>query len=209
MNISKNTILLIAVLVVFTISLIILATSTKNQPAININIPNFPSPTKSHQEIIESYTLSLSPNPLIIQTKSKTPSIVNLNISTGNNLITSAEIRLTYDPKIISITNIEPGGFFINPSVVFNKNNVENGIIIYAIISREGKNKNGTIAKLTIQNISGKLGELSKIDISPESIITSSNSQSNLLKSAIGTSIKFINDKIITPTIPTFPTLDK
>jgi hypothetical protein len=57
----------------------------------------------------------------------------NIQINTGNNKVTGVDIRLSYDPTILTHLDIQPGSFFTNPVVLLKKIDSTKGTITYTI----------------------------------------------------------------------------
>lgn len=106
------------------------------------NISSHAAPTTS---------LSLDPESITIQ-PDKTQKI-NVVVDTGGNLIVSADIVLTFDPKVMQVTDISAGDFLPQATQVQKLLDNANGKITYSIFTytQNAKSGKGNIAILTVK----------------------------------------------------------
>lgn len=180
---SKRTLGLIIALIAITAVLVTIALSpqkptVKPQPAI-------PTPTPVAQT-----TLTLSPNPLVISSSSAS---VDVNINTQENEATAVQLELSFDPKMLTVTDITPASYFEKPIVLFKKINNQDGKISYAIaIPPSGTPKKGigTVAKINIRSLM-TAGQQTQITPLPKTMVTASGISPSVLKEALGITIIF------------------
>ncbi len=177
----KRTLLLILALIIVTGLLLEIALSQKN----NLTNPgklSTPTPTATNQ----AHTM-LS---LVSNTSSASAS-VDVNVDSGGDNLTAAEIELSYDPKMLSQVVITPGTYFTNPVIFINKVDTKNGKILYAIAippSGTPQKGQGKLARIYfLSNVQS--GQQTEIKFLPTTIVTAKRVRESVLKSAIGTTI--------------------
>lgn len=75
---------------------------------------------------------------------------VNVNVSTGENLITGADLFLSYNPVVLEAIQAQIGSFLTNPSELKNQIDTSQGRIILSLGSTdEPKQGSGTLATIT------------------------------------------------------------
>ena len=128
-----------------------------------------------------STTIFLNPSALTIQSNQDRK--INIEINTGTNLIVSADIILSYDPKILQVSDISAGDFLQNTSQIQKLIDNTNGKVTYSIFtySQNAKSGAGTIAILTIK---GKADGSSNIAFDKLSSIYGLGEEQNVLITA-------------------------
>lgn len=63
---------------------------------------------------------------------------VNVNIDTGSDSISGVQLKIAYDPKVLTNVKVVPGSFFPNGTVLQNDVDAQNGIINYAFAINPG-----------------------------------------------------------------------
>lgn len=122
----RQTLAFIIFLIAVTILLVGLAVYTVQKPL---------SPTKpSNQVIFPSYAHTT----LVLTPPSNTPGspntyTTNVEINTGGDKITAAQLELTFDPKFLTNVTITPESFIKNPVVLLKKVDQVNGRISLAL----------------------------------------------------------------------------
>lgn len=189
---SKRTIALIAILAVLASVLVVLALSPKQQPSARTTATPTGS-TVSPTEYPKESVLTLSPNPVVLQLGTAVPSTVNVELATGSNDATAVQLEITYDPKMISVSDITPGTFFDNPLELIKDIKQQDGRITYALgiqPTANGKKGTGTVAKLSVTPLAGATGQ-TMITLLPKTLVTASGVPTSVLKDAVGTSVVF------------------
>ncbi|RJR25123.1 hypothetical protein C4578_01910 [Candidatus Microgenomates bacterium] len=100
-------------------------------------------------------TFSLSPQEA---TKSAGLSFpVDLNIDTGGQSVSAADVKITFDPEIIEIAEVEDGDFF--GDITYN---IYSGTLYVggSFLEEGGKNGKGVMATLTLKGKSSGVGQL-------------------------------------------------
>ncbi len=112
--------------------------------------------------------------------------IITININTGGNLVTGAQLELGYDPTLLAIDTVTRGDFFTSPLEIANKNDKEKGQIIYAVGSLSEKKGAGIIATVSAQALKTTKGKIEVLTIKPTTIITEINNKQSVLKESKG-----------------------
>lgn len=181
---TRKTFGLIIILVIVTGFLLAIATNNpKPAPVTNAPVKKLPVVTP-----VEHSSLSLSPNPLSLSSPSAT---IDVNIDSGINDATAVQIELSYDPKMITITDIKPGSFFENPLVLLKNINPQQGKLTYAVgISPSGNPKKGIGEVAVISFITNMTpGQKTELKTLPKTMVTASGVAISVLKQATGATI--------------------
>lgn len=190
-----KTLLLIVVLALITVGLVALAVMPKQpsqEPQAKAKIT--PNPVQT--------TLTISSTPVAEATPSayKTDVIVN----TEQNNITSVQLELVFDPKVLTNVDIEPGAFFINPVIALKTIDKITGRISYAISAQNGPGVlgQGILAKISFSVIPEKQGIPTTIDFLPKTQVSAQGISESVLKSSVGArfTLGTVPTLIVTPT---------
>jgi hypothetical protein len=184
---SKKTIALIISLVVLTAALLFVALTTKeptnNQIATNEG--SQPTPTPPAQTI-----LSLSPNPLNATTGTNE---VLVEIDSGSNAVTTVQLELAYDPKLITNLKITPDTFLPNAVELLNKNDVTTGRASFALAilpSQPAQTGKGVVARITFNTRPATLiTKETELTLLQKSLVTASGVSPSVLKEARSTKV--------------------
>jgi hypothetical protein len=107
---------------------------------------------------------------------------VDINLNSGDNKVTGAQIELTYDPKVLTDVDIKPGTFFTNPVVVGKTIDTKTGRITFMVgneIGQQGIQGTGPVAVLSFTKT---VPDETTLDLLPESLVTAQGYQSSVLK---------------------------
>jgi hypothetical protein len=107
---------------------------------------------------------------------------VDVNINSGDNKATGAQIEIQYDPKALTNVDIKPGTFFENPEVPYKKIDAKTGRITLMVgnrVGQDGKEGEGPIAVLSFTKTTP---DETTINLLPESLVTAEGYQSSVLK---------------------------
>lgn len=149
-------------------------------------ISSSPTPTPIAQTV-----LSFSPSPLVIASQSAT---IAVTVDTGANLVTAAQLELVFDPKTITIIDIQPGTFFADSVILLKNIDAKNGKISYvSAVSPTGQAKagTGTIATLSFTTNLASGGK-TDITFSPKTIVTAEKVQVSVLKASENATIFYV-----------------
>lgn len=144
----------------------------------------------NQQPIIAETTLSFFPNPFILTSSSAS---LPINIDTKTNKITAVQLELSFDPKVVTVTDITPGTFFDSPLELAKKIESKNGKIIYALATKPqvpGKSGLGAVATIQITTTLPK-GQKTTVVFLPTSLITAEGSTTSVLKNAANLTISY------------------
>lgn len=192
---SKRTIGLILLLIIVSGALVAFALNSQKPqtPKQEIKVVS-PTPTPAAQT-----TISLSPNPLMISSSSAT---VNIDVDSKENNLIAVQLELSYDPKMISVTDITPSTFFPTPLVLLKKIDANEGRITYAIAVPPGvpsKKGAGTVATINITSYMAA-GQQTQITALPKSLAAAEGITGSVLKQITGATIIFSTPMVTSPT---------
>lgn len=210
-DVSKQTLILIIFLTLFTAGLLILALNKSSyQPKIAYKLP-IPSITVKKSvadtlllfgdlEVVPSSTASGTVQPKFDKY------LLPILVKTGTNKITAVQLEMAFDPNVLTNIDIKPSNFLEGPIILINEINSRSGRISYALgiapsASESGKQGEGTLATLTFQT-KNKLTKLSVGKTASESAATGSGSltSSNVVKTQAlkQTGIVFLSKTFVT-----------
>jgi hypothetical protein len=176
--IPKKTFLLIALLIVVTVCLLVLAL-----------IPSFKSPTVTKKPVANidyAQTLLSFSKPI-----AATPSgyATDVLISTGKNKVTVAQLEIVYDPKILTNVNIKPGSFFTAPTILLQKIDAANGRISYVLgigLGDKPVTGKGTVATISYSVLPGLSTVKTPINFEPKTQVNAAGYVQSVLKQSTG-----------------------
>lgn len=189
--------LLLTILLIFLTGLVFLNTGKKTlKQAANIT----QVPTQKYVIPVNKQTsLSLSQPPAVqtfVGNTIQIPIIISTSPATGeagNNSLSAVQLSLNFDPKILQITQLTPGDFFSNPTVLLKNIDNQKGKISYALGSLKPQSGEKTLAILTVKLISITSPAGTKISFSSDTKAADvSEGSNNVLKSAIGLTLNII-----------------
>ena len=117
-----------------------------------------------------------------------------VNISSGTDKITAAQLELSFDPKVLLNVQISPGSFIQNPVVLLKNVDQQNGRISLALgvpLGQKGISGNGTIATITFTEAPTATGS-TLLDFLPKTAVTAQGVAQSVLKTSTG-SLFFVN----------------
>jgi hypothetical protein len=180
---SKRTLFLIFALFLITFVLLIIALGQPNTPAYKIT-PTITAP----QEPVAQTILSFE-KPIIATSSSV--SILNyslpIDISTGENKVTTIQLELQYDPDVLIDVVATSGSFFANPTVFIDKIDLKAGRISYAIgvnPKEKGVSGEGIVANLTFSVKNTRNIRKTSIEFLPKTFATINDTGKSVLKKA-------------------------
>lgn len=183
---SKQTLVLIIILSLFTAALIALAVSKSSYttqvpppnssaaPTINPHLPDTSLMFGELEIVFASQSATVAPQ-VINATQSGTKReptneyLIPITINTGENLVTTVQLELGFDPKILTNININPADFFENPAILIHQIDLKNGRISYALAASQSnrvkrdnhvrRGATGTFEVPSDATLGGKKGE--------------------------------------------------
>jgi hypothetical protein len=114
---------------------------------------------------------------------------IEIKLATNTYAVTGVQLELTYDPAILSISAITPGGFFPNPLEYAQNNDTKKGHILYAVGSFDGKTGEGIVATLVAKAHKGTNGPKEVLTIAPTTLVTADGVEPSILKEGKGATI--------------------
>jgi hypothetical protein len=189
-----KTFLLILVLALITAGLVTLAilpkTPTKNE--------NTPVSQVTPNPVQTTLTISSSPVPQATESSYTTDVVIN----TGQNKVTSVQLELSYDPKVLKKVNIEPGSFFVSPTIQLKNVDEKNGRITFALSQDDSLAAlgQGIIAKISFTAFQNSVP--TKIEFLPKTKVSALDISESVLKSTLGATFTLgaIPTLIVSPT---------
>lgn len=147
-------------------------------------------------------TISSNPTPLATVSAYKTDVVIN----TGQNSVTSVQLELLYDPKVLTKVDIKPGPFFTDSVTELKNIDPVNGRISF-VVSVPNKSEGngilgqGVVATITFNLIKGQGQTPTYISFLPKSQVTAESIQGSALKSTVDASFTLLSFKpTFTPT---------
>lgn len=98
-----------------------------------------------------------------------------INVQSAESVF-GVDLKITYDPKVVAITKVIPGNFWINPQVIKESNDQQKGIINLSIFSLKTQLDQNNLVFFTAK-IAGTGQSNSIISIDKESIVAGTNGQ--------------------------------
>ena len=112
----------------------------------------------------------------------------NVNIETGGDKVTAAQLELSFDPKVLTNVQITPGTFIQNPVVLLKKVDQSNGRISFTLGvpgNQQTPKGTGTIATITFDEIPTASGS-TIVDFLPKTQVTAAGIAQSVLKESFG-----------------------
>ncbi len=178
-----KTFLLILILSFAAFGLLYIAVTQKPKPAVTQQIPTATVPDPVQTVL----TISSLPSPLSTPSAYTTDVVIN----TGQNSVTSVQLELSYDPKVLTKVNINPGPFFVDPVVNIKTIDAVNGRISFAVsVPTQQGVKNGIlgqgiVATINFSVLPGQKSTPIAITFQPKTEVTSEGLTSSALKSTV------------------------
>lgn len=193
----NKTWILVAVLVVITFVLLIVSLTAKN-PFINPNRAKITPEVASETSLIFSDTVRVG-------TVSGTYE-VDINIDTGENEVTLAQLEMKYNPGEFQRVDLKPGNFINNPVILQKSINTMDGRIKYWIgvsPNQDGVSGQGVIATLIFAK---PATGASQITFLPKTSISATGTDQSVLKNMVSGYIFNLPSGSPTPTFSLSPT---
>jgi hypothetical protein len=191
----RKTLALISGLVLVTLILFIAALNSSKPTSIVPPPQQKTMQTQVSPTVPAHSVLSLFPNPVNIASGQK--GSINVNIDTSDNEVTAVQLEIAYDPSYITNIKVTPGPLFLNPVVLFDKNNIKDGRLTYMYgIAPNGQTIKGSGIAATISFTAlNKIGD-TQLALLPTSLVTARGISDSVLKQASGTMVKISSSAI-------------
>jgi len=189
----NKTWILITVLVAITGGLLAISLSSKNP------ISNTSKNAKNEAKKDLAHT-SLEFSNILRTSTSSAKQDVDIIINTNGDKVTFTQLELSYNPKLLTSVDINPGTFFNNPQIVLKEINPASGRITYWLgISQNQKGIAGEGPVAVISFI--KVGSApAQINFMPKTSVQASGTNQSVLKNMVS---GFIGDVVPSTTRPT------
>lgn len=195
LNIPGKTLLLIGGLITLTVILMGVAIWTASKsPQKPATVANVPAPTPT---VVKTAVLSFSPASLNMTTATTPSASIDVMVDTMGTPITGAQFEIDYDPTAITnVTFSAPDatnsllGPVGNYRTLFVDSNTPGKIVVAQAVSETATPVNGTgsVGKLSFTVVKG-VKPTTQLQFGKESIVTSDQTSSSILKSTTPLSI--------------------
>ncbi len=182
----KKTFALIIVLIMITAGLVIYALQTQPKPE-PVHVPTQvvvkPTPTADTM-------LSLSPSE--VQATASGSGSINVLINPGYNTVSSVQLELAYDPKVLTNVTVIPSTYFASPTILLNQNDTKTGRYSFAVNSTgippvQGE---GVLAVISFKKAPAAASMMqTTIDILDKSLVSMEGVQNSVLKEVTGATV--------------------
>ncbi|HYM65439.1 MAG TPA: cohesin domain-containing protein [Candidatus Sulfotelmatobacter sp.] len=181
---AKKTLLLIIVLFLVAFGLVGLALYLNNsKPKVTEQVV----PQVTPDPVQTVLTISSTPTPLSTPSAYKTDVVIN----TGQNSVTSVQLELSYDPKVLTKVDINSGSFFPDSVVKIKTIDPVAGRITFVISVpdqqdlRNGVLGQGIIATINFSVLPQQLSTPTSITFLPKTEVSAENMPNSVLKSSV------------------------
>lgn len=186
----KKTLVLIILLLIIVLGLLYMLLSPKTKD-VSFNPPLPPATPTS----VAKTTLSFSKDSIVISSRSATADIV---VNSNGQELTALQFEMSYDPKTVVVSDITPGDFFTNPTVLFRKIDPTLGKLSYMLAippTGTAKNGTGTIAVISFNTTSNLLsGKSTEFTFLPKTLVTAKNIKESVLEKTTGLKIFYLTE---------------
>lgn len=179
----NKTLLLVVGLIILTVILLVITLTVKRS-----SLPSFSNDEAANMQNIAHTTVTISDDVRVASTAGtyQTDVIVEPN----GNKVTGIQLDLTYDPAVITVTDIQPGSFFANPTVLDKTIDTNTGKVSFTVGTSFGTDpitENGPAAILTFK----KVGEGNVvINVAPSTLVTDSRYPQSVLDTSVSADIE-------------------
>lgn len=187
---TKRTLFLIFLLVAAVAVLSFLAISQSAQKPKEELFTSIPSPTPD-PSLVPDTTITSSPQAALVRVG--TTQTIDVVIDTGNNKLTTIQLEMSFDPQFVEVTEVEPGTFFENPTVLLSEVDSGTGRITLALGSLTPKKGRGELATVTLvaKKPTGPTGKATDLTFLPKTTaLGHSNANiASLIRQTIGSQL--------------------
>ncbi len=174
-----KTLVLIFILTLAALGLTMMAIMNKpnNSPTAQVTA----TPTPALANPVQT-TLTVSSSPVRLSTPSAFSTDIVIN--TGQDLVNKVQLELSYDPKVLTKVDINPGTFFTNPQILLKTLDPTNGRISFALGVQNGQSGilgQGVIATLNFSLVANAAS--ASVSLLPKTQVTADGYSVSVLKS--------------------------
>lgn len=195
---SKRTLILIFLLVAFGAILTFIAlmqSVERTQKKQQVATSQQPTPTID-PSLVPDTTLLASPSATLIKVGQR--QVIDVNINTGKNLLTTVQLEIGFEPEFLDVTKIEAGPFFADSTVLLNQIDRKTGRATLALGVTTPAQGTGTVARITVvgKKATGTTGRATAINfLQKTQVLGSSNKNlTSLIKQSQGAQIIITNE---------------
>ena len=175
LNKLNKTPLLIAGLVILTGVLLALSLNSKKS--------SLPPDSKEVKRDFAKTSLTISDD-VRVSTVSGTYE-VDINIDTGDNLVTGAQIELTYDPEILTDLDINQGDFLTEPQIILKDIDNQTGRASFVLGIRPEQQAVSGTGVIAVVSFSKTGTEPASINFLPQTLISAEGFDQSVLKETV------------------------
>lgn len=179
----NKTLVLVIGLIILTVILLVISLTIKRS-----SLPSFSNDEAKNMQDIAHTTVTISEDVEVASAAGTYQT--NINIEPNGNKVTGIQLDLSYDPKVITVTDIKPGPFFPNPTVLDKIIDTATGKVTLTVGTSFGTDAittNGSVAILTFK----KIGEGNvTVDVLPSTLVTDSRYSQSVLNTSVSADIE-------------------
>lgn len=179
----NKTLILVVGLIILTIILLIITLTVKRG-----SLPSFSNDDAAKMADIAHTTVTVSGDAQVASAAGTYQT--DVMIEPNGNKITGIQLDLSYDPKVITVTDITPGPFFPKPTVLDKVIDTATGKVTLTVATSFGADpvtENGTVAVLSFK----KIGEGNVvINVLPSTLVTDSRYSQSVLNTSVSADIE-------------------
>ncbi len=182
-HISGRTLLLIFLLATCTGFFVYIALVPQKQNLTTLNI----KPTQT--PIIATAVLTLEN---VKSTSAAMPKQITMQLDGKKNKVTAVQATISFDPKVIAVTDIQTGSFFAQPVELVKKIDNTTGRISYAVgiaPTAHGVIGSGNVATITYQILPTATGATTTLSFLPKTLVTAEGVAQTVLDKGVGVTI--------------------
>lgn len=105
-----------------------------------------------------------------------------IHIRTGANTVSATELRVRYDPKLLTSVTIEPGTFFPNPTILAQSVDADTGEALLIIGTLSPRQSEGVIATLQATTITSASSSTISLIFDPGTKVAALGETTNVVK---------------------------
>jgi hypothetical protein len=195
-NFPIKTFILIIILAIVAFGLVAIALYGKPSAKIAQITPISATPTLS--DPVQA-TLTVSSSAIKLSTPSAFSSDIIIN--TGQDSVNKVQLEISYDPKILTKIDINPGTFFTDPQILLKNIDNTNGRISFAIgvqNGNEGILGQGVVARLSF--VAAPKNASASVTLLPKTQVSADGYSQSVLKTTVDGFFNFNIAPKLTPT---------
>lgn len=115
---------------------------------------------------------------------------VDVNIDSGDNLVTGVQLELSFDPQVLTKVDVRPGDFIPNPVEILKRIDTPSGRISYILggqLGKKGIKGKGTVATVSFSTTGGQQTQLNFL---PQTIVAADGYDQSVLRQTVSAVIE-------------------